>query len=502
MESKTQYIDNLYNLLIKYKFIGYKAEKENYRDSMYRLLFGSDGIKQKSIRSTLAEAGIILREDENLDTFLFYLSYYTFIKTSRDFLFHKKNSESPNRDLGYHIKKRDRNIWWIGIQFLLLYDTYVKATQEYENEEDIKEEFCRQILHSHQYIEDNELDEEEIKLLKECLKEGGSVYESAFINRDIGELELIAKIEREILVQLLPGQTVELEMRITKHFEAYFENAFSLKKNDGRGKWADEMDCIFFDLFYCCKLWKRTFELINLDYIKISNEREKELENVKLIFQSAKESLKEYFALYVKHMQQNNFLIVGSYFVIFEELREHNAQIGQLEILGKKISEGCVHSETKGSSWEYDFVEYDLDSVPVKDVLDYFIPDMEERKSSDRNEIKRRIKTLREALRYITICPDFRDIREIKMLYREFYIERNDLLSSKKYATILTELEKQDSDKIDPLDIVRLRELYIALKYLSSNMRQEYIQYNLQKQEYLKAFMKEVLIEPFGIPEK
>lgn len=88
------------------------------------------------------------------------------------------------------------------------------------------------------------------------------------------------------------------------------------------------------------------------------------------------------------------------------------------------------------------------------------------------------------------------------MLYREFYIERNGLLGSSKYASFLKILEEQDESKIDYLDMIRLKELYIALKYLSNNKKQEYMQYNLQKQEYLKEFMEEIFIEPFGIPEK
>lgn len=47
-------------------------------------------------------------------------------------------------------------------------------------------------------------------------------------------------------------------------------------------------------------------------------------------------------------------------------------------------------------------------------------------------------------MRYVIICPDFEDIREIKMLYREFYIERNGLLGSSKYASFLKILEEQD----------------------------------------------------------
>lgn len=202
------------------------------------------------------------------------------------------------------------------------------------------------------------------------------------------------------------------------------------------------------------------------------------------------------------HMQENTFLIVGSYMIIFDELREHKAQINQLEVLKEKISQGCIHNQAEESVWRYDYVNYELDSIPIKDLLDYFIPDAEERKTSDRNTIKARIKTIREVLRYVIICPDFEDIREIKMLYREFYIERNGLLGSSKYASFLKILEEQDESKIDYLDMIRLKELYIALKYLSNNKKQEYMQYNLQKQEYLKEFMEEIFTEPFGIPEK
>lgn len=143
-------------------------------------------------------------------------------------------------------------------------------------------------------------------------------------------------------------------------------------------------------------------------------------------------------------MQENTFLIVGSYMIIFDELREHKAQINQLEVLKEKISQGCIHNQAEESVWRYDYVNYELDSIPIKDLLDYFIPDAEERKTSDRNTIKARIKTIREVLRYVIICPDFEDIREIKMLYREFYIERNGLLGSSKYASFLKILEEQD----------------------------------------------------------
>lgn len=136
MTKKNDYIDNLYNLLVIHKFIGYK--EENYKRSMYGLLFNSDSNKQKNIRSTLAKEGIILRGDDNRDTFLFYLSYYTFIKTDRDFLHGKSGKEFPNKNLGYHLKKKDRSLWWMGVQFLLLYDTYTKIVQGYEEEEDIK----------------------------------------------------------------------------------------------------------------------------------------------------------------------------------------------------------------------------------------------------------------------------------------------------------------------------------------------------------------------------
>lgn len=528
--TKTKYIDHLYDLLVNHKFIGYRDEEKNYRDAMYRLLFCSDSKRQKSIRSTLAEEGIILRDDCELDTFLFYLSYYTIIKTDRDFLHGKsdnglqkdenpddyllclsyctfnktdkdsdiQSSEFPNQDLGYHLKKKDRSLWWIGIQFLLLYDTYMKIIQEYEKEEDIKNEFCRQIRFSHQHIENASCNE---ALFKNLMKVG-TIYDTAFIDRYNDELMSRANIERELFVQLLGEYIDGFVKRAIYCFKLYFINAISLKKNDECEKITDDIDGIFFDLFFCGKFCKRLYDLINLDYIEVSNENKKLLEDVKFVLKNNMETLKEYLSLYIKQMQKNTFLIVGSYLVIFDELREHNAQIDQLEILREKISKGCVHKEAKEGIWEYDYVNYDLDSIPVNDILDYFIPNVKERKTSDRNTIKTRIKTIREVLRYIIICPDFDDIREIKMLYREFYIERNELLGSLKYPTFLRMLEEQDETKIDCLDTIRLKELYIALKYLSNDKKREYLQYNMQKQEYLKGFMKEIFIDPFGIPEK
>lgn len=496
MTKKIDYIDNLYNLLVIHKFIGY--EEENYRCSMYGLLFNSDSNKQKNIRSTLAKEGIILRGDDNLDTFLFYLSYYTFIKTDRDFLHGKSCKEFPNKNLGYHLKKKDRSLWWMGVQFLLLYDTYTKTVQGYEEEEDIKNEFCRQIRFSHQYVDSNLRND---KQFKKCMKMG-KIYEDAFSDRYMGELRLMSGIERELFVQLLIGNRAEFEKRVIEHLKSYFIYAFELKRNDEKGKTTDEIDSIFFDLLFFSKLWKRISDLINLDYLEISDENKSLLKEVKVILKSEKNMLKEYFSIYAKHMQENTFLIVGSYMIIFEELREHKAQINQLEALREKISQGCIHNQAEESVWKYDYVNYELDSIPIKDLMDYFIPDAEERKTSDRNTIKARIKTIREVLRYVIICPDFEDIREIKMLYREFYIERNGLLGSSKYASFLKILEEQDESKIDYLDMIRLKELYIALKYLSNNKKQEYMQYNLQKQEYLKEFMEEIFIEPFGIPEK
>lgn len=497
MINKTEYIDFFYNLLLAYGIIGFGAEKENYRDSMYKMLFGSDSKKQKSIRNTLAEVGIILRNDDNLDTFLFYVSYYAFIRTDRDFLFSESSDIYPNRNLGYHLKMKDRILCWMGEQFLLLYDVYMKITQEYNNW-DIIIEFFFQLLFSAQYMEKNPLSSENF----ESLMKMGEIYDQAFNDRYMGELEFIAVKERETLQQLLIEDIVALHTSVTELFKSYFENIDILKRDDERDNARDEIDCIFFDLFFASKCWKRIYDLINLDFIEISDESKKLLESVEIVLQSSKEKLKEYFVVYIRYMKENTFLIVGSYFIIFEELREHSAQIEQLEILRKKISEGCVHNETAKCVWKCDYVNYDLDSIPVKDILDYFIPNENERKESDRNTIKTRIKTIKEVLRYVIISPNFWDIREIKMLYREFYIERNGLLGSLKYSTFLKVLEEQDTTKINYLYLVRLKEVYVALKYLSNNEKQEYIQYNLHKQKYLKSFMKEIFIEPFGIPEE
>lgn len=248
-------------------------------------------------------------------------------------------------------------------------------------------------------MENGPLNEEQFK---EYMKKG-EIYEAAFNDRYMDELMFMAEKERKLFEQLLIQNLVGFGLRVIVYSKRYFENVFCLMRNDERGKSTDEIDSIFFDLFFFSKFWKRIFDLINLYCNQISDKNKSLLEEVKVFLKSEKNRLKEYFGIYVKHMQENTFLIVGSYMIIFDELREHNAQIDRLEILYQKISKGCIYNEAKEGIWGYDYVNYDLDNIPIKDILDYFVPNVEERKTSDRNTIKSRIKTIREVLRYIII---------------------------------------------------------------------------------------------------
>ena len=76
--NESEYIDYMHQLLVKSEFRVAEIEREYYQDSMYKRLFGSDGNKQKSIRSMLEENGVTLKSDETLDTFLFYFTYITY----------------------------------------------------------------------------------------------------------------------------------------------------------------------------------------------------------------------------------------------------------------------------------------------------------------------------------------------------------------------------------------------------------------------------------------
>lgn len=85
------------------------------------------------------------------------------------------------------------------------------------------------------------------------------------------------------------------------------------------------------------------------------------------------------------------------------------------------------------------------------------------------------------------------------MMYQEFYIERSNLLNTKKYATILGIFENNEINRLEKKDLIFLEEIYIALKFQSKNKRRAYIEYNKRKQNYLKSFMSQVFLLPFHI---
>lgn len=140
-------------------------------------LFSSNSKKQKSIRSSFQEIGIILNADDKTDTFLFYLVYFTLINTDRSFM-NEEGGKKPNQKIISYIKKINHNFWWIGSQYLLLYDTYIKSenSSQYFKEEKEKQliiKFNRQLLFFHHTY----LNKSEYKFI---IKEVGSKYENAY----------------------------------------------------------------------------------------------------------------------------------------------------------------------------------------------------------------------------------------------------------------------------------------------------------------------------------
>lgn len=488
---KTEYIDFMYRLLLQNHFIEMGGEKEAYENAMYKMLFSSNSKKQKSIRSSFQEIGIILNADDNTDTFLFYLVYFTLINTDRSFM-NEEGGKKPNQKIISYIKKINHNFWWIGSQYLLLYDTYIKSenSSQYFKEEKEKQliiKFNRQLLFFHHTY----LNKSEYKFM---IKEVGSKYENAYITRYKEEYKYL--IERyRLLMELVEVEKFDFFDYYCITFRSYIE---------GEKDWEVvvetkiDLDNMLYELLFCSKWIRKIYDLVEINsFLKGQSLRM----NKDIYREEEYNYLKKYCTLYAEATSCNNFILVGSYLMVCQEIKEFKEQMEILKVLQEHISKQIENNKEDKEDivWSYNFCEYDIDKIATGELLDFIISDKSQRKASDRNVIRKRIKLIRTLLKYINICQNYSDIRDIKMMYQEFYIERSNLLNTKKYATILGIFENNEINRLEKKDLIFLEEIYIALKFQSKNKRRAYIEYNKRKQNYLKSFMSQVFLLPFHI---
>lgn len=436
--SKNEKIKYLFELLPQYY-------DEDSKDALYferlRKVYFYKTQKGKPIQMQLKEINFDITEYEELDQFLFILSYIVLTHAERKIIKNQnsKAEKLPNKNVVYYIKKVDidSDINNLVAFFWINSDTYILLKRdivEDAKKNGIKIEENRLIeeinLHLNfqhrKYESDNKLNvyKNEIELnkndsgerLKEMLSEAGNVYERAYftfwsedekwLHNCIYNLYKINSLYRFL-------------MNIKKLLEIDF---FELMKNQKERDIEDS----FLTYVLCMRFLIETY---NIFIFKSLTSEEGDISVGQDLYETYKLALGHLKVfgkkIIMSRFQNDIFLHFGAhiYSIFYKNYFEYIYKVSEdsLEKFIKEEKDIISKDEKDGII----FTEQYIDEVKTKELLDYILPNKEKRKQNDRNEIKKRLKYILKLMEKLSeFNPVFYESKygkNIKLMYLIVY---------------------------------------------------------------------------------
>lgn len=521
--SKNEKMKYMFNLLPKYwGEIDENAGIARLQKALYYKT--TNGIP---IADQLKEIKFDMTVYEDIDQFLFLLTYIILTHSRRKIV--SKEELLPNRKLINNIRNVD--IDWditdITVYFYVVGDTYVKIKQEdlINNEEDTIEEFNKHFFFIDRRYEDidyyqderaikqiqqktqeifrrywnvylvkfellkTEMNEKEaseqiVKGLEQIAKEGceesnnreAELYEKAYYDYLNGEEKILYEDLRKISMQ---NSIVESISQI----ESILEKSYIKLVNE-----VTDFEDIVFTYIRCMIFLLDSYRICMFKNVIRDNEKE----NMQYLFYKGKAILQWLDKLRIKIITTkfNNdiFLHFGTfvYMRYYKRYYEYNKEV--LTELSEEVVEknSCSKIELEDDDMIVYSESYITNSKP-KQLLEYFIPDEKERKPSDRNEIKNKLKyTLKvmdELEKKTFFLKEPRYAKYVKIMYCTIYGNYESKYKVDKHMP--KKLYQKNIEKIKNSERIILTERDIYERYVNEGKTEEYLDYLNKRRDML-----------------
>lgn len=428
------------------------------RESLRRMVYYATG-NGKTVEERLKEIGFHLNRYPELEQFLFILTYFDLVKTQREVLEKKrvdKGTMYSNQKLISNIKKIgvDTDIDKLKVFFFVISDTYkelkfednFRSMKNRDNERELIEKFNKNLIFQHRDFESTQKlyikkCGKHINLLEEEVSElskRGNIYDDAYFNYFSGEKELLNKNLKKIcdcksIKESLIGMSFIME-------GGYIGSLNSVGFIEQEEEFFILVDSIFFlskayeihllkGLVHDTEIMKTIEKQYDYYYNKI-------LEAVLMFKQNTRSNVFEAFAFHIDCLYEKN-----RYHCIQKMSNDINLNLESLKFERCKLDKVCFSEEV-------------IESYTTKELIEYFIPDKEQRKPSDRNVVKDRLKYILVFLKYIseqdTFIMESGYGIELKIAYLILYGKNtgktkiNSTLPKKLYDGTVKKIKKSD----------------------------------------------------------
>lgn len=487
--SKKERLEYLFSLLPDAYIIN--ATDIDGRESLRRMVYYATG-NGKTVEERLKDIGFYLNRYPELEQFLFILTYFDLVKTQREVLEKKrvdKGTMYSNQKLISNIKKIevDTDIDKLKTFFLVISDTYkelklednFRSMKNRDNEFELIEKFNENLIFQHRDFEstqklDIKKSDKHINLLDEEVNElskRGDIYDNAYLNYFSGEKELLNKNLKKIcdcksIKNSLMGMSFIMEggyigcLNSTNFIEQ--EQKFFILVNS----------ILFLSKMYEIHLLKglvhdtETMKMIEKHYDYYYN---RILEEVSMFEQNTRSDIFEAFAFHIDCLYEKN-----RYHYIQKMSNDINLNLENLKFERCKLDKVCFSEEV-------------IESYTTKELIEYFIPDKEQRKPSDRNVIKDRLKYILVFLKYIseqgTFIAESGYGIELKIAYLILY-GRN-IGKTKINSTLPKKLYDGTVKKIKKSDMLLWNEIYFYMFFLLKDCSDVYNLFRDKRNQFL-----------------
>lgn len=504
--SKNEKLKYMFKLLPKYWG---DIDEELGVDRLRKALYYKT-TKGKPIVEQLKEIKFDLTIYEDLERFLFLLTYIVLTHSKRKIVT-QDNSKAyilPNQKLVKNIKDIgiDSDIEALLTYFLVIGNTYFETKNEYPNQE----EYLIDAFNEHFFFSDRRFENGEYFKDKRFIK---------LVENKKGDKET-QKIE-----QLLNIVAYESEAACYKYFRDEEIQLKNCMQRILKSKWVEE--CLHFigiripvDYFNVIADYEEYggYEQVSFSYIRCMEFMNKSFEICifkAITWGNKKKWLNMLFDMYnlafccldkVKEelieMRFNHDIFIDFathvYMMYYKRYYEYNDEI-LTEMTSQSGKNSCCSKiELKEKDNIIYSENYIINSTP-KELLEYFIPDENERKPSDRNEIKNKLKyTLKVMDELENENPIFEEPRYAKYVRIMYFVIYGNYDSKYRIDKHMPKkLYLKQNKKIKNSESIILTERYMYERYANEGKAEEYICYlNKRKDLLIKCIeMLESVIE-------
>lgn len=525
--SKNEKLKYMFKLLPKYW--GDSDEKLGV-DKLRKALYYKTQ-KGKTIVEQLKEIKFDSTIYKELDQFLFWLTYIILTHSKRKVVTQKEIL--PNQKLIKNIKDMDidSNMIDLVIYFFVVGDTYIKIKQDnlIHNEKEIVEEFNKHFFFIDRRYEDIEYYRDERVTrqistnMRQIFNEYMLVYAWRFevLKLTMDEEKAGEQIRKDIEKLVIEG-CQERNNKVAKKYEqAYYDylngedkelykSLRRISKEDSISKSILLIECKLQTEYVKFVKESKDFEDIVFSYIRciiflvnayrmcvFKNIKVNEKLSMQYLTDNEKKTFEWLDELRIKiistKFDNDIFLHFGTFIYMryYKQYYEYNTGVLAELIDEAKEKECCSKIERKEKDNIIYSENYIINSTP-KELLEYFIPDENERKPSDRNEIKNKLKyTLKVMDELANENPIFEEPRYAKYVRIMYFVIYGNYDSKYRVDKHMPKkLYLKQNKKIKNSESIIMTERYIYERFVTEGKVENYRYYSNIRKDLLSKYIK------------